>query len=430
MAKDTDKAYRNQVMYSVFVRNHSPKGTFEGVRRDLKRIKALGTDIVWLMPIHPVGEKCRKGTLGSPYAIRDYRAVNPEYGTLEDFKRLVDSIHALGMKCIIDVVYNHTSPDSWLAEHHPEWFYHKPDGSFGNRVGDWWDVIDLDYSNPGLWDYQIETLKYWAGFVDGFRCDVAPLVPLDFWLRARAEVETVRPGCFWLAESVEPPFIREVRAQGMTALSDSEIFQAFDASYDYDIFHDFHRYLRGEVPLECYADRINRQEITYPDNYIKLRFLENHDQARAAFVIPEGIALLNWTAFLYFQKGMTLLYAGQEAECTHRPSLFDKDGVAWNLQDGVTKLLQTLAKLKRHPLLTDSRYEVRALPRDILWAEHRKGARRLTGLFSMRGEASLAPVEAPDGLYPNLLDENGRTVEVYGGMVAVKGAPVVFEWSV
>ena len=430
MAQSTEKACRNQIMYSVFVRNHTPEGTFEGVGRDLKRIKALGTDIVWLMPIHPIGEKHRKGTLGSPYAIRDYRAVNPEYGTLKDFQHLVDEIHALGMKCIIDVVYNHTSPDSWLAEHHPEWFYHKPDGSFGNRVGDWWDVIDLDYGNPGLWDYQIETLKYWAGMVDGFRCDVAPLVPLDFWLRARAEVEAVRPGCLWLAESVEPEFVREGRAGGLAVLSDAECFQAFDVCYDYDIFHDFHKYLRGEVPLAFYADRINRQEITYPDNYVKLRFLENHDQARAAFVIPSGLARLNWTAFTYFQKGMPLIYAGQEAECTHRPSLFDKDDVAWNLNEGVTRLFQQLAKLKRHPLLADSRYEVTALPRDVLRAEHRKGTQRLTGLFSVGGEPSLAPVDAPDGLYRNLLDEHGGSVEVFGGMVSVKGAPLVFEWSV
>ena len=176
MAKNTAKSYRNQVMYCVFVRSHTPEGTFEGVRRDLERIKGLGVDVVWLMPIHPVGEQCRKGSLGSPYAIRDYRAVDPEYGTLEDFTRLVDAIHQLGMKCIIDVVYNHTSPDSVLAREHPEWFYRRPDGGFGNRVGDWWDVIDLDYSQPGLWDYQIETLKYWASMVDGFRCDVAPLV--------------------------------------------------------------------------------------------------------------------------------------------------------------------------------------------------------------------------------------------------------------
>ena len=266
--------------------------------------------------------------------------------------------------------------------------------------------------------------------VDGFRCDVAPLVPLDFWLRARAEVEAVRPGCFWLAESVEPDFVQGGRADGLTVLSDSECFQAFDACYDYDIFHDLHKYLRGEVPLSFYADRINRQEVIYPDNYVKLRFLENHDQARAAFVIPEGFALLNWTAFLYFQKGLTMLYAGQEAECGHRPSLFDKDDIAWNLNEGVTRLLQTLAKLKKNPLLTDSRYEVKALPRDILLAEHRKGGRRLTGLFSMGGQSSLVPVDAPDGLYPNLLDSACRPVEVYGGMVRLKGAPVVFEWSI
>ena len=147
MAFDTDKGHRNQVMYSVFVRNYSPEGTFEGVRKDLQRIRDLGVDIIWLMPIHPLGEKARKGSLGSPYAIKNYREVNPEFGTLEDFKALVDDIHALGMKCIIDVVYNHTSPDSWLSQNHPQWFYHKPDGSFSNRVGDLTDIIDLDYSN-------------------------------------------------------------------------------------------------------------------------------------------------------------------------------------------------------------------------------------------------------------------------------------------
>jgi len=184
MALQTDKHYRNQVMYSVFVRNHSKEGTFTGVRRDLDRIQSLGVDIIWLMPIHPLGEVARKGTLGSPYAIRDYRAVNPEYGTLEDFVALVEDIHSRGMKCIIDVVYNHTSPDSRLAQEHPEWFYHKPDGAFGNRIGDWTDIIDLDYSHRELWVYQIETLKQWARIVDGFRCDVAPLIPLEFWLEA------------------------------------------------------------------------------------------------------------------------------------------------------------------------------------------------------------------------------------------------------
>ena len=147
--------------------------------------------------------------------------------------------------------------------------------------------------------------------VDGFRCDVAPLVPLEFWLRAREEVERVRPGCFWLAESVEPEFIRFAREQGITALSDSEIFQAFDVSYEYDIYQDFMDYLDGKRSLSRYAQAIDRQEAMYPDNYVKLRYLENHDRLRAAASIPGEAALLNWTAFLYFQKGMTLLYGGR-----------------------------------------------------------------------------------------------------------------------
>ena len=195
MAVDTAKSLRSQVMYSVFVRNYSPEGTFDALRADLPRLRALGVDVIWLLPSHPSGLAQRTGTLGSPYAIRDYRAVNPEYGTLADFIALTGAVHALGMRVIIDVVYNHTSPDSVLAQAHPEWFYRRPDGSFGNRVGDWTDIVDLDYGQSGLWDYQIETLKYWAQYVDGFRCDVAPLVPLAFWQRARREVAAVRADC-------------------------------------------------------------------------------------------------------------------------------------------------------------------------------------------------------------------------------------------
>lgn len=159
-------------------------------------------------------------------------------------------------------VDNHTSPDSWLAQHHPEWFYHKPDGSFGNKVGEWLDVVDLDYSQRGLWDYQIETLKQWAEIVDGFRCDVAPLIPLEFWLRARQEVETVHPGCFWLSESVEPIFTVENRARGLVSLSDSEIYQAFDVSYEYDIFAYFKD---GPIPQSTYSDggRGNRYGLAF-----------------------------------------------------------------------------------------------------------------------------------------------------------------------
>lgn len=128
MARNTDVSLRKQTMYSVYVRNHSEEGTFKAVTRDLDRIKDLGTDIVWFMPIHPIGEKNRKGILGSPYAISDYRKVNPEYGTLEDFKELIGETHKKGMKLMIDVVYNHTSHESVLWQEHPEWFYKKPNG--------------------------------------------------------------------------------------------------------------------------------------------------------------------------------------------------------------------------------------------------------------------------------------------------------------
>lgn len=424
MAENTEKTWRNQVIYSIFVRNHTQEGTFEGVRRDLPRIRELGADVIWLLPVHPIGEKARKGVLGSPYAIRDYRGVNPEYGTLDDFRRLVDEAHRLGMKCIIDVVYNHTSPDSVLAEEHPEWFYHKEDGAFGNRVGDWSDIIDLDYKNRGLWAYQIETLKYWASMVDGFRCDVAPLVPLGFWREARAAVESVRPGCLWLAETVDPGFIAQLRAEGFGCLSDCQTYEAFDICYDYDIYHVFRDYLDGTVPLARYAEAVNRQEVAYPANYSKLRFLENHDQARAAFLVPDGPSLLNWTAFSFFQKGTGFIYAGQEAGCAHLPNLFYKDPVDWTGPDR-SEQFRRLCALKKHPLMTDSAYTVQALPGDVLYAVHRKGNRRLAGVFSVRGAKALVRVDVPDGWYENLFD--GGRVEVKDGRVSCRGVPIIIE---
>ena len=424
MAENTERTWRNQVIYSIFVRNHTTEGTFEGVRRDLPRIRGLGVDVIWLLPIHPIGEKARKGVLGSPYAIRDYRAVNPEYGTLDDFRRMVDEAHRLGMRCVIDVVYNHTSPDSVLAAEHPEWFYHKEDGSFGNRVGDWSDIIDLDYTDRGLWAYQIETLKYWAAMVDGFRCDVAPLVPLGFWREARAAVESVRPGCLWLAETVDPDFISALRAEGFGCLSDCQTYEAFDICYDYDIYPVFRDYLDGAVPLARYAEAVNRQEVTYPANYSKLRFLENHDQARAAFLVPDGPSLLNWTAFSFFQKGTGFIYAGQEAGCAHLPNLFYKDPVDWTGPDR-SEQFRRLCALKKHPLMADSAYTVQALPGDVLYAVHRKGGRRLAGVFSVRGGKALVRVDVPDGWYENLFD--GGRVEVKDARVSCRGVPVIIE---
>ena len=169
MSLETNPTLRRSVIYELYVRSHTPQGTFRAVVPDLDRIAALGVDIIWLMPIHPIGVKNKKGSLGCPYANRDYRTVNPEYGTLEDFLFLVEEIPRRGMKCIIDVVYNHTSPDATLVTEHPEYFYTRVDGTRGKKVGDWTDVVDLDYENRALWQYQNETLCYRAQIVDGFR---------------------------------------------------------------------------------------------------------------------------------------------------------------------------------------------------------------------------------------------------------------------
>ncbi len=425
MAQSTLKSLRNMVMYQIFVRNFSEAGTFKEVIPQLDRIKDLGVDIVWFAPIHPIGKKARKGDLGSPYAISDYRAVNPEFGTIDDFKELVDEIHARGMKCIIDVVYNHTSPDSVLVSEHPEWFYHKADGSFGNHVGDWSDIVDLDYDNKELWDYQIETLKMWADIVDGFRCDVAPLIPLDFWTRARKEVAEVRSDCLWLSESVEPEFLIALREMGLNALSDSEIFRAFDISYEYDVYGNLVDYVTGKGSLKDYADALNRQEYIYPDNYVKLRFLENHDQPRAAFLFPDEMSLINATAFLFFQKGMTLLYAGQECAVRHLPSLFYKDTVEWNDESNIdlTDQMKVLAKIKRTEIFADSTYRVSAAAEDVIAAKHSKGDKWALGIFSLAGRAATVRVDVPDGVYENLID--GSKAEVLHGMIVTDGLPVI-----
>jgi len=426
MAKNTGTDLRNMVVYSVYVRNHSEEGTFRALERDLDRIQALGADIIWLLPIHPIGKKNRKGSLGSPYAIQDYRKINPEYGAYEDFASLVNGIHRRGMKCIIDVVYNHTSPDSWLAENHPEWFFRKADGSFGNKAGAWLDVIDLDYNQAALWDYQIETLKYWAKIVDGFRCDVAPFVPLDFWLRAREEAALVNPDCLWLSESIEPSFILYARSLGLSCLSDSEIFQAFDASYDYDVYPWYKGYLEGKYTLAEYAEKINSQETIYPANYVKLRCLENHDQSRAKFFIPGEKALLNWTAFLYFQKGLAMIYAGQETENDYRPSLFEKDPVNWHTGRDLSEFMAAMYKIKKGPLFADSLFHIQALPGDNLLAVHKGQGRSLYGVFSLKGFSSVIPIDdITEGRFTNLID--GAAFRIENHKLSCRGMPVVFE---
>lgn len=425
MANQTAKHLRNLVIYSIYVRNHSNEGTFQALEGDLPRIRELGVDIIWLLPVHPIGEKRRKGSLGSPYAIRDYRKINPELGTPDDFKNLVRAVHDNGMRCIIDVVYNHTSPDSWLAENHPDYFRQFPDGSLRSQNAEWEDIADLDYTNKELWKYQIDTLKMWAGMVDGFRCDVAPLLPLDFWLEARREVGKVNPDCFWLSESVEPGYILENRKSGRTCLSDAEVLQAFDACYDYDIYEDFLGFLCGKKPLQRYIDKMNMQEYMYPDNYVKLRFLENHDRNRAKDLLPEERILRNWTAFVFFQKGITLLYAGQEVACTRRPDLFDKDPVDWEGGQDLSRQIKRLSEIKKKPIMAYGQYKVELRKGHLIKAAYRLEGKGLIGFFDAYGESCMAEAGIPDGIYKNEVD--GGNISVRNSTFAFCGEPVILD---
>lgn len=413
---------RNMTLYSIFVRNHG--GTFAAVEKDLPRIRALGVDAIWLMPIHPIGTAKRKGTLGSPYAISDYRAINPEFGTMQDFTHLCDTAHALGLKVLIDVVYHHTSPDSVLVREHPEYFYRRPDGSFGNHVGDWTDIIDLDFDVPALWDELCDTLCFWAKTVDGFRCDVAPLVPLGFWKMARERVAAVRPDCIWLAESVEHGFVRYNRAQGLVALSDSELYQAFDICYDYDVYGDFLAYVQGREPLSDYVAALERQESTFPADYVKLRFTENHDRLRTAFLFPDRTVRENWIAWTFFQKGMPMLYSGQEWAPNHTPTLFDADPIPMDGAPMHEALLRTLIAMKKDPLFSDGVYTLEARPRDVIVSTWTMGSRKAVGVFSLRGKAAAVNVPLADGSYRNLL--NGRACPVDYNTVSTAGEPLIF----
>lgn len=428
MAYRTKTDLRSKVIYSVYVRNYSEEGSFAAVEKDLDRIKGMGVDIIWFLPIYPIGEERRKGKLGSPYAIADYRGINPELGTMDDFKHLVGKIHSKGMECMLDIVYNHTSPDSWLVKNHPEYFYKTPEGKMGNRVGDWGDIVDLDYNNRELWEYQIDTLKMWAGIVDGFRCDVAPLVPLEFWLKAREEVEKINPSCIWLSETVEPEFILDLRAKGMTNLSDSEIYQAFDMCYDYDIYHFFRQYLNRKGTLTRYVEAVNMQEYIYPADYVKMRYLENHDQERAKRIISGEQALRNWTAFIYFQKGATLIYAGQENQNETRPDLFNKDVINLDGCHDISDMLKQLYKVKKLPVVAKSSYHLSADDMlGVVVGEHKEiqGSDRLLGIFSFEGKSGQVDINMDDGVYINLAD--GKEIRVHNRKVDLKACPIIIE---
>jgi glycosidase len=435
VALDTPLDVRSLVIYQVFPRNHGPHGALADVTSDLPRIAELGVDVVYLMPIHPIGVAGRKGSLGSPYAIRDYRAVNPELGDDEAFDELVDSAHALGLKVMIDVVFNHTARDSVLVAEHPEFFHRDAGGRPATTVPAWNDIIDLKHPNLALSRYLVDTLALWARRgVDGFRCDVASLVPVDFWTQARAELASVRPGLLWLAESPHPNWVADRRAHGLPTWSDAEMFAAFDIEYAHDLWSIWQAVVTGREPVGRYLEMLRWQDATLPANYAKLRFVENHDQFRIMRFAPSQARAQAWTGLMAFSRGPLMLYAGQESAARTWPSLFERAPVEWD-DYVLTDFIRRLTALKKHEAVRlgdfwvlDDEPVVQAAwanPAGELLAP--VGTSGLYGLFNVGGYRSRVSVQLPDGRYDDLV--SGERVEISGGRVALPGPAVVLPFE-
>ncbi len=429
MAADTPLIYRNLLIYQVYLRNHNKTGMFKELITDLDRIKRLGFDILYLLPIHPVGQINKKGEKGSSYSISDYRTINPEYGTLEDFKDLINEAHKRNLKLMIDIVFNHTAHDAVLLKEHPEWYYYR-NGKNANKVGDWGDVVDLDFTKDrGLWKELIDILKYYASLgVDGFRCDVASLIPIEFWVEARDEVKEINKDFIWLAESVHPGFIKYIRDSGFIAHSDGEVFQAFDILYDYDIFDEFKNYLTKKGSLKDYLNALKRQEAIYPANYCKLRFLENHDQERIAGLVKNEAELKQWTAFIFFLKGATMIYAGEEALNVRRPSLFDIDKVDWSNYEekNLNELIITLGSMKKDPIMSEGHFYVVDVDiDDLIVMKYENEMKVRYGIFNVGLNDTLLTTEIEDGEYLNYV--NGNKVTVNNHKIIINENPLIFD---
>ena len=405
-------------IYQVFPRDFGPHGNLNDVTEQLSHIREMGFDYVYLLPIHPIGIEGRKGTLGSPYAIRNYDAVDPAYGTMEDFMNLIERAHACGLKVMMDIVIHHSACDHPWVKEHPEFYHRDETGRVVRSVPDWSDIYDFDYSSTGLRRELLAMLKRWAEKgVDGFRCDVASLVPLDFWLEARREVAAIDPDFLWLAESVDMPLVRMVRAQGLDAVSDSELCQAFDLLYPYDLRPEWdgaenHGNL---LPLQRMLDYTMTE---YPRNLSRIWCLENHDCRRIASAVNKE-SEKNWLAFTFLLPGAAFLYAGEEAYETHLPSLFEAEPVGWkNRSIELEKWIADLNALRKETLRTV--WSVQVFPNETGMEFAAFGPEVYYGLFAVNGSTSLK-TELKDGSYRNLL--NQEVLEVNNHELPASAAP-------
>ena len=326
--------YADAVVYEMNVRQLTPEGTFAAAAEQLPRLKDLGVDIVWLMPIHPIGVLERKGTLGSYYAPRDYRDVNPEYGTLEDFDAFLAKAHDLGLKVILDWVANHTSPDSRWAEEHPDWFRHDADGNFV-VLYDWTDIAPLDLSNEDMRAEMRDNFRFWLSRgVDGFRCDVAGEMPFEYWESMISPMRNEYPGIYWLAEGEHP---------------EHHTISGFDASYSWEMHHMLNDIAQGKKTIEDLCAYIAKNDSEYPADAMRLAFTSNHDENSWSGTEFErmgeawkAMTVLCWT----LPKTQPLIYTGQEFGYDHRFQFFEKDPMPQFEENDITGFYRHLSEIK------------------------------------------------------------------------------------
>lgn len=344
-APPAPKWAQNAVLYEVFVRQHTAEGTFKALAADLDRIKALGVDLIWLMPVHPTGKERSKGSMGSPYSVQDYYAVSPDMGSLQDFKELVQEVHARDMHIILDFVLNHSAWDNALITQHPDWYTHDETGSIIAPNADWTDVADFNYDNLELQAYMEQMLVWWIQEtgIDGFRFDVAELVPYEFWASAKAACQAAKKDVFFLAEGAKP------------ALH----LSGHDMTYSWNIWDGMIQVAQGTADPSEVKRSYEMEKFQYPQKSLRMRFTENHDKVRSAKNIGDSQLNLTTWAFIALMDGNPLIYAGQEIGATKTPSLFEKDPVNWGTgRANVSSVMTDILDLRKAYLKPNSPFQI------------------------------------------------------------------------
>lgn len=305
----------NAVIYEANIRQYSPQGSFKAFTADLPKIKELGVDIIWLMPIYPISTTKSKGTLGSYYAISDYQKVNPEFGNLDDVKTLIERAHELDMYVVLDWVPNHTGWDHIWLKDHPEWYTKDENGNPTHPIGtDWTDTADLNYDNQDMRIQMLEDMKYWINKVDidGFRCDMAGMVPTDFWEYTISKLREMKP-IFMLAEAWEPHLIKA----------------GFNMVYGWETHHLSNDIANGHKPIDDFRNRMENVNEQYVQEAILMNFTSNHDENswNGSAVERLGDAVETAAAMMYTIAGMPLIYSGQEYDLDRRLLFFEKDSI-------------------------------------------------------------------------------------------------------